>query len=377
MRKFIALSIICLAGAGTAAQSRDRAAAPSDAALLATGWNAVAAGQHAAAARSAAQVLSRSPWSHAALSLQIEALAQTDGMKALDAYEAWLGTRTVEDASVLEPVPRMIVLGAATGAEGDLRVVARRLLREAGIPLPASASREASDQLADAAARARTGDAAALKRLEEVVTAGTMDPDLVARALESSGPPATPLLVAMLEKPAGPARAAAAAALGRGKAEEARAALKKLMKDPDPMVRSSAAVALARMGDAEGQASVDRMLQSEVPDLRLMAAEAWDGKPGPWTSAIAPLLENRDGTIRLEAARLLAGVDPEAARKVLSAAVADANPAVRSEAARIMELTASVGPGILDVAQARRLLREPDGLVRLHAAGVLLAAARK
>src|SRR6186997_325858 len=113
MRTFLAFSMICLVGAGAAAQTPDRAAAPTDAALLATGWNAVATGQHAAAARSAAQVLARSPWNHAALSLQIEALAQTDGMKALDAYEAWLGQRSVEDAPLLEPVPRMIVLGAA------------------------------------------------------------------------------------------------------------------------------------------------------------------------------------------------------------------------------------------------------------------------
>jgi hypothetical protein len=118
------------------------------------------------------------------------------------------------------------------------------------------------------------------------------------------------------------------------------------------------------------------MLQSEVPDLRLMAADAFEGRPGAWMSAIAPLLENRDGTIRLEAARLLAPVNPEAVRRVLSEAASDPNPVVRSEALRIMEETSTTVPAIADLAQARRLLREQDPAVRVYAAGVLLAAAR-
>ena len=142
------------------------------------------------------------------------------------------------------------------------------------------------------------------------------------------------------------------------------------------MARSSAAVALARMGDPDGQAFVDTMLQSEVPDLRLMAAEAFEGRPGAWMSAIAPLLDNRDGTIRLEAARLLAPVNPEAAKRVLSEAASDANPVVRSEAVRIMGETSATVPAVADLPQARRLLREKDSAITVYAAGVLLAAAR-
>ncbi|HYT66139.1 MAG TPA: HEAT repeat domain-containing protein [Vicinamibacterales bacterium] len=379
MRIFIAVLLVVFTAVTGDAQVRDRtapASPPSDASTLAAGWSALAAGQHAAAARAAAQVLARSPWNHAAAALRIEALAQADPIKGLDAYEAWLGKRRSEDAALLEPVPRNVLLQFAVSGESDLRQSARRMLRDAGITPPASPNRDVSDQLADAAARAKAGDPAAVKRLEAVVDAGTLDPAVVARALEAGGPATTPLLLAMLDKPGTPTRAAAAAALGRRKADEARPALQKLMKDSDPMVRSSAAVALARMGDDEGQAYVERMLQSEVPDFKLMAAEAWGGQPGPWMGAIAPLLENRDGTIRLEAARLLAPVSPEAARRVLNEAAADSNPVIRSEAARIIEETTSLVPDLADISQARRLLREADPAIRLHAAGVLLAAAR-
>jgi HEAT repeat protein len=381
MRPFFTVFLVASAAATGYAQVRDRAAQPavapaSEVATLASGWNALASGQRDAAAKAAAQILRRTPWNHAAVGLQIEALSQPDPLKGLDAYERWLGKRAREDAGLLEPVPRAIVLQMAGGAEPDLRHEAVRLLIAGGLPLPAAATRDVVDQLADAAARAKDGDPAALRRLQTAVDAGTVDANVLVAALESAGSQTTPLLMTMLNKSAGPARGAAAAALGRRKADEAKPALLALMKDGDPFVRSSAAVALARMGDDQGQAFVDQMLRSEVPDLRLMAAEAWNGQTGPWVSAIMPLLENRDGTTRLEAARLVAPVNPEAARRTLQDAAGDANPVIRAEAARIVEQIASRVPDVADVGQLRRLLRESDPAVRLHAAGALLATAR-
>ena len=382
MRSAIAFVLVVLAVSIPGAQVRDRATAvaapPSDAALLARGWNALANGQPTDAASAAAQLLARVPWHHSANALRIEALSASDPMSGLDAYEAWLTLHKEEDAGLLAPVPRSILLQLAASADSDIRRHARSALADAGYPQPQPpGQRELADQLADAAARVKRGDATALSRLEAVVTAGTADPQMVAKALEAGGPATTPLLVAMLGKPAAPVQAAAAGALGRRKAEEARPTLQKMLKGGDPMARASAAVALARMGDPDGQAFVDKMLDSDVPDLRLMAAEAFDGRPGKWTSAIAPLLENRDGTLRLEAARLLAPVNPEAARRVLSEAATDPNPVVRSEAVRIMEETSTTVPAVADLPQARRLLREKDPAVRVFAAGVLLAAARR
>jgi hypothetical protein len=361
------------------AQVRDRpataSAADSDAAILARGWNALAAGQRDAASSAAAQILSRTPWNHAAMALRIEALAAVDPLRGLDAYETWLAARTREDAGLLEPVPRAILRQIADSADADLRHEAVRLLAAAGVVLPA-ATRDLVDQLASDAVRARAGDGAAIKRLDAATAAGTVDPAILAEALESAGPTGTPMLMTMLTKPAGPARAAAAAALGRRKAEEARPQLQTLMSDPDPFVRSTAAVALARMGDDRAQTVVDRMLESEVPDLKLMAAEAWNGQPGPWVAAIMPLLENRDGVTRLQAARLIAPVNPEAARRTLQDAAADANPVIRAEAASVMAKVAPTVPEVVDVRQARKLLRDADSAVRMSGAAVIMAAAR-
>lgn len=384
MRAFLTIIATLLgivAGApGVFAQARDRAAVrtatpASDAATLAIGWNALAAGQAEAAARAAAQILSRTPWHHAAIALRIEAMSTVDPIRGLDAYETWLANRTREDAGLLEPAARAVLRQIATGADAELRRDARRALAAAGVALPAVTQDEV-DQLDADAARAKDGNAAARRRLEAAVTAGGIDPGTLAETLSSAGPAGTPLLMTMLASPGGPARAAAAAALGQRKAEEAKPALQKLMTDPDPFVRSTAAVALGRMGDQQAMTIVERMLQSEVPDLRIMAAEAYDGQNGAWVSAITPLLENRDGVTRLQAARLLAPVNPEAARRTLQEAAGDQNPVIRAEAVRVMADVAPESPGVADPTQARRLLRDVDPAVRLHAAAVLLAAAR-
>lgn len=371
---------VCLAASGVSAQTRDQAtgrggAPASDASTLASGWAALASGQADAAARAAAQVLTRAPWNHAAMALRIEALSAADPMRGLDAYEKWLANRTREDAGLLEPSPRAMLRQIAAGPDADLRHEARRLLADAGVVVKAETS-DPADQLAADAAQAKNGDVPARKRLETAVSEGTIDPGALAQSLEAAGPVGTPMLLTMLTKPAGPARAAAAAALGRRKAEEAKPELRKLMTDADPFVRSTAAVALGRMGDDQGMAVVERMLQSEVADLRLMAAEAFNGQGGPWISAIRPLLDNRDGVTRLQAARLIAPVDPEAARRTLQEASGDTNPVIRAEAAKVMADVADAVPDATDLAQARRLLRDSDATVRVHAAGVLLAAAR-
>ncbi len=372
-----ALAFVMTAARGASAQVRERpAAAPaasSDTATLAAGWSALASGQRDAAVRAAARILSRSPWHHAATALRVEALAASDPVRGLDAYEKWLAGRAREDAGLLEPVSLAIVRQIAGSTDTDLKHQAHRLLASAGVPM---AGGDQVDRLAADAARAKGGDAAAARRLAALVTAGTSDPSVLAETLEAAGAAGTPMLLSMLTTTAGPSRAAAAAALGRGKVEDAKPALQKLMTDPDPFVRSSAAVALARMGDDPAMTIVEQMLQSEVPDLRIMAADAFDGQNGAWVAAIMPLLENRDGVTRLQAARLIAPVNPEAARRTLQEAAGDGNPVIRAEAVRVMEEVSPTSPDVADLPQARRLLRDGDPLVRLRAAGVLLAAAR-
>jgi HEAT repeat protein len=110
--------------------------------------------------------------------------------------------------------------------------------------------------------------------------------------------------------------------------------------------------------------------------MRLIAAEAYaDRGTGAWVNALMPLLQDTAGLTRLRAAELLAPVNPEAARGVLTAAAADNNPVVRAEATRILDAPAIAAAIPSDLPSLRRLLRDPDPGVRLHAAGIVIGLA--
>jgi HEAT repeat protein len=170
-----------------------------------------------------------------------------------------------------------------------------------------------------------------------------------------------------------PTRISAVAALGTMRAESARSVLQQTMKDPDPMVRAWSAVGLFRLQDPSGIAQIDKMLASGIPDLQLLAAEAWDGQNGPWVSALRPLLTNRDGLVRFQAARLIAPIDPDAAKLVFSEGLADPNPIVRAETARLAGEMAAEQPGALDWPRLRPLLRSTDATTQLRAAVAILS----
>lgn len=375
------LLLVVSAASNALAQTRDRkpssrAAAASDAATIADGWGALAGGRAAVAVRAADRVLARRPWDHAAVVLKIIAGSATDPIQGLNTYEQWMRRSSSEDVGLLEPVAVEVLRQIAANADRDLRREAQRMLTRAGLPAAPAAASDGEPSFEEDSARARAGNADALKRLEAAAAAPTMpDQSELALALEHLGMAGVPGLLTILKNSAGPNRAAAAAALGRLKAHETVPVLRESMRDSDPLVRSSAAVALARLGTPDGQAFVQKMLESEVPDVRLMAAEAWDGQNGPWVAAVMPLLQNRDGLTRLHAARLIAPVDPEAARRTLQEASIDPNPVIRATALKEIVAVAAQ-PGVADIAQLRRALRETDPAIRLQAAGAILESAR-
>ena len=139
----------------------------------------------------------------------------------------------------------------------------------------------------------------------------------------------------------------------------------------------SSTITLAQMGDATALSAVDRMLASNVPDLQIAASRAWEGRPGPWVEAMRPLLDNPEGLTRLEAARAIAPVDPEAARRVLGAALADSNPVIRYESAKALEEVPALHLASTDIAALRQRLRDGDATVRMSAASALLRLARE
>jgi HEAT repeat protein len=363
------------------AQPRPQSAASKDADLAAivTGWSAVEAGQYDAAVKAADAVLQRRPWDTAAHVLRIHALAKASPDRGHEAYERWLKAGRAEDAAMLEPVTIAVLQKIAAGTRPDLRTAALRALlfaRVAGAreALEASKSDEEARVELDVDA-ARRGDAAAIERLSRLASGGGSPS--VARSLVELGASGEPGLLLLAKSANPPTRAAAVDALGGVKSAAARDAVSQLQQDPDPAVRIACTIALARMGDTGALATVDQMLASGVPDVQIIASRAFEGRPGPWVAVIRPLLDNKDGLTRLEAAQAIAPVDPDAARRVLGTALADPNPVVRYESAKTMEETPALRLTAGDITALRQRLRDADPAVRLAAAGTLLRLARE
>lgn len=376
--------MLCIPNAS--AQVRDpvgrRAAAPAggDAPAIAAGWSALAGGQTEAAVKSADTILQRRPWDRAALVLKIAALSAAAPGRALDAYEQWLGAKRRDDAGLIEPIAIGVLQEIVKGRDASRRRDALKALaaaRVAGAREALAALPPAPEDvfMADAQA-ARGGDAEAARRLAKAAADPTSATPALARALAEAGSSGEPGLLLLVKSSNLEIRAAAARALGAMKAESSRAALQQLRQDPDPIVRLSATVSLAQMGDQPALDAVDKMLLSGVPDVQIAAAEAWEGRDGPWVAIVRPLLENPDGLTRLEAARAIAPVDPEAARRVLGDALKDPNPAVRLEATAIVNRTLESKLEVADIAALRQRLRDADAAVRLSAASALLRLAR-
>lgn len=370
---------MCLATSGYA-QVRDRAAADSrsDAAAIAAGWTAAAAGRIDAAVKEADGILQRRPWDRAALSLKIGALAPAAPARALDAYEQWIAAGHADDAGLLEPVAIGVLQEIASGRAAELKRPALRALAAARVAgaqqaldaLPASADTRMERDVA----MARAGDAGALQRLNEQASAGGTP--AIARALGEIGASGEPGLLLLLKAQSPQTRAAAAEGLGHVDSARAREGLKALGQDADPIVRTSATIALAQLGDSSALATVERMLASPVPDIQLAAARAWNGRSGPWVPVVKALLENPDGLTRIEAARAIAPVDPEAAHRVLEKALADPNPVIRYESASSIDQALEAQFAGANLATLRQRLRDGDHTVRLAVANLLLRLAR-
>ena len=363
----------CVIVAAPAAAQAPRPA--SDAQAISRGWAALAAGRLDEAVSLANGVLKRKPRSHAALSLKIEALSSgAQPITALAAYEEWLpkAGRNVDDRGLLEPVAAGMLRTLAVDSDPRIRSAALEFLARAGDDAALQALRKGSadgDQSATLALVAR-GDAEAIATLQTVVGAGTgRDNSAAIAALAGHGgiPPA--LLETLIKDRVPMNRAAAARAVASNAGPTGTQVLDELSKDPDPLVRLSVTLARAKNGDEKALADARAMLASEVPDVRLMAAEALATTlPGESEQAVRPLLTNPDGLNRFRAAALVGQVDPLAVQSVLIEGLAQENPLIQQEAAR---LVAETLPG--DIVLLRQLLRHPDHSIVLNAAGAIVS----
>jgi HEAT repeat protein len=369
-------------------QVRDRAATPpnaaaaeSDAAALARGWAAVVAGQYVNGARAAETILGRRPWDRAALTLKIGALSAAAPLSGLDAYEQWIAAKHKEDPALLEPVAIATLQEIAKGKEPEVQRRALTALSIARVPGAREGLAALPDSPETVLARqtdaARNGDQAALQRLIGDAATPTGASPQLARALEEIGMAGEPGLLFLLKSSTNPdTRSIAVQALGNTKSDRAREALQPLFDEIDPRVRLTATIALAKMGDPRALDRVDQMLASNVPNVQIAAAEAWEGRPGPWVAVVRPLLDNPDGVTRIDAARVLAPIEPEASRRVLEAGLSDLNPVIRLESARAIDGAVDILSDAADIPALRQRLRDPDASVRLTVASTLLKLAR-
>ena len=250
---------------------------------LARGWTALSTGRATEAERASDAVLKMAPRNHEALALKIRArLLGRNVSSALDAYEAWLPqVREHEDVFLLESIAIGVAEGLASAVDPSIRARALELLAATGdararADLAQIAPAKAGTVQTDRAL-ARLGDADAVRRLAAAIKGGGgRDVSDAIDALREGGvKSAAPMMIAALD-PARPlpTKMAAARALGEFGDPSAIPPLREAMKDPDPPVRVAAAAALARLGDAAGIDYVRKFENSPVGDLRLQAVEA-------------------------------------------------------------------------------------------------------
>ena len=158
-------------------------------------------------------------------------------------------------------------------------------------------------------------------------------------------------------------RAAAARSIATASLPDASEYLKRLAADFDIFGRTSAKLALAKLGDPDAIKEAHALLTGEVPDLQLLAAEILiDHAPEQVVHALLPLLQNRDGLIRFQAAAIVGRTDPAAVREILLAGLSDENPVVQEEAARVL---GQVLP--TELAELRKLMRHRNRFVVVRA----------
>ena len=375
VRAVAAFAVAVLVTHTVAAQSQTlpTAAIPKEeAAALAQGWVLLAEGKFDEASRKTRDALNRFPRSAGALALLIEAdVARGGATTALDAYESWIGPRSIEEPAALRRVARAFLYEWSRQARDvAARTAALLALAEDGDQV-AGALVAAGEVGVDASAS--RGDSKAVDQLIAKLKAAPGSKVAEIQALGATGSTrAAPPLVTLLTDPLPENRAAAAEAIGMLAYRDAIPLLRPLLEDARGQVRVAAAGALFRMGDTGGAQILEELASSEHATIRRSAALLMASQPTEsWKSLVRQLASDEDPAIRLDAARLLAPYEPDFARSVFDRLVLDPNVAVREQAT--LALAESPLSGFPDL---RRLLRSGAGPVKVRAARRILQMTR-
>jgi HEAT repeat protein len=221
---------------------------------------------------------------------------------------------------------------------------------------------------------AALGNERAIQAIAASLSKGTGNDVAAVQALADSGSrSAVAPLTASLKDRNPEVRGAAATGLGKlGAKFDVLEPLKAAMSDPTAYVRVKAAGALYSLGDLSGMQTLQELSASDAAVSRLMAVQAMAGRPdATWLEAVRRLTSATEPEVRVGAATLLAPHDPEAARKVLEAAMNDPNPAIREMAGESM-----IDVTTTDLRALRQFLRSPKALEQVQAAGQILSIVR-
>ncbi len=347
-----------------------------EATALTQGWALLAQGLLDDAVAASDATLRRYPKNQAALALVVEVTVARFGARAaLDRYEAWLGTRTLDDAYVLRRVARAFLWDAARDPEGVGRYEALKALLADGDADATAELASGMDRgiLNDVQIMATLGSGPAVQRLVDRMNQNQpLTIGMIAAMGDSGQALAVEPLVSFLKDPRPSFRTAAAQGLGRMQARQGLGPLRGLLQDLLPEVRLQAAAALWLMDDGAGLEVLRQFEDSEFPAVRLAALEATKTKrDGGWTLRAKALLLADDAMVRVQAATLLAPHDPDSARQALDALAGHENPAIR-EAAEKAAADSVTG----DLRILRGLLRSGNPAVRVASATRVLDHAR-
>jgi HEAT repeat protein len=344
---------------------------------LTNGWGLLAQGMAQQAAAKAEKVLAQYPRSGAALNLAVEAELSRGGTAAgLDVYEKWLGQRTLEEPSIVRRIAVSLLREHAyTTQDERVRLEALRALASDGDRSALDAlSRDSTGNGPRTRVLAAMGNERAVRSLAASLTQGTGNTVATVQALADSGSKAAVAPLTESLKDRNPeVRATAATGLGKlGRQYDVVETLKTALNDPTAYVRVKAAGALYGLGDLSGFQTLEELSASDATVSRLMAAQAMAARPDTrWLEQVRSLTSASEPEVRVGAATLLAPHDPEAARKVLNAALADPNPAIRDMAGQSIIDTATT-----DIRALRGFLRSPKALEQVQAAAQILAVLR-
>ena len=255
------------------------------------------------------------------------------------------------------PVRARLAELARVDPEGSVRAAAVRALGRAG----AEAVEMLRERLADPDASVRFAAVGALVAADEQRARLVLGAMLEA-APSAAGVEAARLLAQRGEGPEGPAGAQAA-----------RAFLRRVLSDGDAALRAQAGVAIASL-PAGAEAPVDALREALAaerdPDVRLSLARALLGHDrAAARAALVELARSGQGMSRVQAASLLASLGDASMRAELEDVLAsERDSLVRRTAARALARDAMAPDAV------RGLLRDGDAMVRIYAAGGILAA---